>query len=104
MGLVLDSTILISAERKKLDLSRLLLDQSVTETVLISVVTASELLHGCERAKNEKTRKKRIEFVEGILNYLPIVDFGLSEARGSGVRSLILLSRQEQLSSALLQT
>ncbi|MGR3219121.1 MAG: PIN domain-containing protein [Candidatus Anammoxibacter sp.] len=81
MGLVLDSAVLISAERKKLDLPKLLMDQSATETVLISVITASELLHGCERAKDERIRKKRIEFVEGLLNHLPIVDFGPGEAR-----------------------
>ena len=80
MGLVLDSSILISAEKKKLELSRLLMEQSVTETVVISVITASELLHGCERAANARIRKKRIAFVKGILDYLPIVDFRLGEA------------------------
>ena len=81
MGLVLDTSVIIGAERMKLDLSQLLLEQPVTETVMISVVTASELLHGCERASNRGVRKRRVAFVEAIMEKLPIVDFRLGEAR-----------------------
>lgn len=81
MGIVLDSTVLIGAERKRLDLSKLLLDQPVTETIMISVVTASELLHGCERAATDAIRKRRTAFVESMLQRLPVVDFRLGEAR-----------------------
>ncbi len=81
MGLVLDTSIIIGAERKKLDLLRLLQEQPVTETVMISVVTASELLHGCERASDKTIRKKRAAFVEAILEQIPIIEFKLEEAR-----------------------
>ena len=53
----------------------------LTEKVMISAVTTSELLHGCERASSKRVRKRRVTFVEGILAQLPIVDFRLGEAR-----------------------
>ncbi len=81
MGLVLDTSVIIGAEKKKIDLRHLLIEQPITETVVISVITASELLLGCERASNKSIREKRVAFVEAILDQLPIVDFKIGEAR-----------------------
>lgn len=45
MGAVIDSSVLIAAERGKLDLLRVLADHG-DEPIAISAITASELLHG----------------------------------------------------------
>lgn len=45
MGAVIDSSVLIAAERGKLDLPRVLADHG-DEPIAISAITASELLHG----------------------------------------------------------
>jgi len=39
------------------------------------------LLHGCHRARDRGTRARRLAFVEGLLGALPILTFGLIEAR-----------------------
>lgn len=79
MGLVLDTCILIRAERdnKSFNLNRL----SPDEEVYISVVTVSELLMGVHRADTKARRLKRSAFVEAIINEIPIIDFGVEVAR-----------------------
>jgi predicted nucleic acid-binding protein len=77
---ILDTSVLIAAERGLLRFEAFLLsigDQSVG----ISAVTASELLHGCARATNASVRARRAAFVEGILGLVPVFPFGLPEAR-----------------------
>ena len=51
------------------------------ESFALCSITASELLHGWERAKDSKIKAKRGAFVEGLLSKLAIVPFGLEEAR-----------------------
>ena len=79
MGRLIDSSILIAAERGQLDLARALADHS-DETFCISAVTASELLHGVERL-GAKKRAATQAFVEGILRAVPILPFDLTVAR-----------------------
>ena len=47
----------------------------------ISAITASELLHGCHRAREAAVRVRRTAFVEALLALIPVAPFGLSEAR-----------------------
>jgi len=49
MGVILDSSVLIAAERKRFDLVGFL-SAHANDTIFITAITASELLHGCERA------------------------------------------------------
>jgi tRNA(fMet)-specific endonuclease VapC len=49
MGVILDSSVLIAAERRRFDLIGFLSAHS-TDAIFITAVTASELLHGCERS------------------------------------------------------
>lgn len=80
MGTLIDSSVLIAAERGKLDLEPLLQRQS-EEPVAIAAVTASELLHGVHRQK-PGVRRARIETeIEGLLSLLPVVLFDLPAAR-----------------------
>lgn len=77
MGLILDTSVLIAAERQRFDLEDFLA-ASADDTVAI---TASELLHGVERARTPGIRANRSHFVEGVLDAFPVVPFGLPQAR-----------------------
>ena len=79
MGKVIDSSVLIAAERGHLDLRTALADHR-DETFSISAVTASELLHGVHRVARAK-RATTEAFVEGLLQQLPVLPFDLIAAR-----------------------
>lgn len=80
MGVILDSSVLIAAERGQCRLADLL--ESLGDTpVAIAAITASELLHGVQRAASHGVRMRRSAFVEALLAELPVHPFGLGEAR-----------------------
>lgn len=81
MGIVLDYDILISLERDKEKKFPEILKNHKDEKVFISAITASELLHGVWRAKDEPTQTKRQNFVEKLLSKIPIIDIDISIAR-----------------------
>jgi tRNA(fMet)-specific endonuclease VapC len=76
---VIDTSVLIAAERRQLDL-RAALEDHRDETFAISAVTASELLHGVHRVPSAK-RPATEAFVEGLLQRLPVLPFDLLAAR-----------------------
>lgn len=79
MGLILDTCILIHAEKKN---SSINFDKWQSyEEAYISVLTMSELLIGVHRADTEAKRLKRAAFVEAIINEIPIIDFTPEAAR-----------------------
>jgi len=80
MGIVLDTSVLIASERGKLDLTGLLRSFGSDEPV-IAAITASELLHGVERASDSQRREKREAFVSSFLNSVKVVPFDLQVAR-----------------------
>jgi predicted nucleic acid-binding protein len=80
MAALIDSSVLIAAERGQLkleDISARYADQDVA----LSAVTASELLHGLYRARTAAQRHRRQAFVEGLLAQLPVIPFDLTVAR-----------------------
>ncbi|MFN2120942.1 MAG: type II toxin-antitoxin system VapC family toxin [Anaerolineales bacterium] len=83
MGLVLDTNVLIRAERgvgtegKMLDFT----PWADEGNAYISTITASELLVGVHRAESKARRLKRSAFVESILAAIPVLDFTLETAR-----------------------
>ena len=79
MGLLIDTDVLVLAERGKvgLDLGRYL-DYG---NAFISVLTASELLVGVHRALDEDVRSRRLAFVEGLLSALPVLAVDIETAR-----------------------
>lgn len=80
MGIVIDTSVLIAAERGVFDLPGFL--TSLRDTpIALSAVTASELLHGVHRAKSAAARTQRSQYVESILANIPVLPFGLKEAR-----------------------
>lgn len=80
MGIVIDTSILIAAERGGLRFEPFL-EQAGPEPVGIAAITAAELLHGCHRARTPAMRARRAAFVEALLDIIPVLPFGLAEAR-----------------------
>ncbi|MDP2834254.1 MAG: PIN domain-containing protein [Pseudomonadota bacterium] len=79
MGILIDSDVLILADRRRASL-----DFSPWRQygdAFISAITASELLVGVHRAQTEAQRARRIAFVEGLLAALPALPFDLETAR-----------------------
>ncbi len=81
MGTVIDSSVLIAAERGRLDWAEVLKSLPEDQPVAISAITASELLHGVHRAATAEQRAKREAFVERLLATLPVLGFDLLAAR-----------------------
>ncbi|MBA3807574.1 MAG: PIN domain-containing protein [Solirubrobacterales bacterium] len=77
MACLLDTSILIDAERDAQVLDRL----DDEETQLISVITASELLHGVHRANDSTRRGRREAFVEQMLGAFDVIPITLEVAR-----------------------
>jgi len=80
MGALIDSSVLVAAERGSLDLAALLAKSGDLD-LAISEVTASELLHGVHRASKTRYKPRREAFVERLLRFWPILAFDLVAAR-----------------------
>jgi tRNA(fMet)-specific endonuclease VapC len=63
MAVLIDTTVLVNAERRGESLDRAVGDQDRA----ISVITVSELLHGVHRAQSGAVRARRAAFVEHII-------------------------------------
>ena len=79
MGTLIDSSVLIAAERGRLDLDTALA-AGPDEPVGIAAITASELLHGTHRLSGVRLMQARA-FVELWLGVLPVVPFDLQSAQ-----------------------
>jgi len=84
VGLILDSTVFIDAERRGqtvvMTLERLARRFKDVD-VAISVVTAAELVHGVWRASDASLRARREAFVEEVFARVPARPLGLAVAR-----------------------
>jgi tRNA(fMet)-specific endonuclease VapC len=92
VGIVVDSSVLIAAERGVLDVE-LVLGVNSDESVAIAAVTASELLHGVHQAIEAAQRTRREAFVERLLVELWVVPFDLVVARTHARLSAELASK-----------
>jgi len=93
VGVLVDTSILIDAERHRLDLDQLFatgLDED--EPVAIAAVTASELLHGVHRLRGVKQVRAEF-FVETILQQVPVMPFTLATSRVHAMLSADLAAR-----------
>lgn len=80
MGLLIDSTLLIYAERTRLTPEHLvaeIIEQYGDLELAISAMSAGELLHGCWRADKPEVRARREEFVEAIFSAIPVLPITL---------------------------
>lgn len=80
MGYLIDTSILIENERGRLDLEPYLQKRGASDFFL-SVITASELLHGVHRAQDARMRSRRSAWVEAILERFPLLPIDLVAAR-----------------------
>jgi predicted nucleic acid-binding protein len=92
MDVLIDSSVLIAAERGALDLDALLQAHQADE-VGISAITASELLHGVHRVSSVVRRVQTHALVEQVLARLPVVAFDLDVARVHAMLSAELRSK-----------
>lgn len=80
MGVLIDSSIWIQAERTLASLP-VRLPGREEEDAYLSVITASELLHGVHRAGDAAIRARRLAYVESILSAWPVLPIDLATAR-----------------------
>ncbi len=79
--LILDTTILIGAERRSAVLDDLIDDE---DDVAIAAITAAELLVGVELA-DEGRRRSRQRYVEKVLSTVPVEGYDLDVARAHAI-------------------
>jgi len=80
MGVILDTSVLIEAERREFEIDKL--TENRTEEVFgLSVITVAELLHGVHRSDSTKRRLKRSAYVEKVIELFPIYAFDISLVR-----------------------
>lgn len=80
MGVLIDASVLIEHERGLSDIRPHLANRT-GEEFFLSVVTASELLHGVHRARDASTRTRRSAWVEALLERFALLSVDLPTAR-----------------------
>ena len=80
MGVLIDTSVLIDHERGRIDLVGVI-EGRAEEDFFLSVITASELLHGVHRAVHRGVRARRSAFVEAVLHEFPLLGIDLLTAR-----------------------
>lgn len=80
MGVILDTSIIVAGERGTIRLDAML-ESLGDEAVAIAAITASELLHGAHRGVDAGVRARRAAFAEALLDLVPVLPFGVPEAR-----------------------
>lgn len=87
MGLVLDSTVFIAAERRGLNAHQTLSEiarRLPQEQLAISVVTLMELAHGVARANSPQRAAARRQYIEELESALPVHDITAPIATQAG--------------------
>jgi tRNA(fMet)-specific endonuclease VapC len=80
MAVLIDTSVLIAHERGSLDVEAAIAGRD-DEAFYLSVISASELLHGVHRAHEAGTAARRSAFVEGVLAAFPLVPIDMPVAR-----------------------
>ena len=87
MGIILDSSVIVAAERRGRTVREILEQVKAVrgETEIgVSVVTIAELVHGAYRSKNQEQQERRLEFVERLSSDVPVHPVTLDIARLAG--------------------
>ncbi len=96
MGLLIDTSIFIAYERGRLDLSARLAGRG-SEEAFVSVISASELLHGVHRAVDPAIRARRLAYVEAILARFRVLEIDLAAARSHAELWAYLAARGQMI-------
>lgn len=78
--LIVDTGILIAIEHGQLSSTDTF---NLDDDVVMAAVTAAELVHGAELATGDR-RQQRQEFVESVLDLVPVINYDLAVARTHG--------------------
>jgi predicted nucleic acid-binding protein len=87
LGLLIDSTVCIHAERRRqtpVDLIAEIMERWGDAELWVPVISAGELFHGCWRADTPSRRARREEFIETLLAVIPVIPVTLAIARVMG--------------------
>jgi len=77
---ILDTSVLIAAERGTLSMPRLLRDPAVGAAG-VAAISISEMLQGTLRSARAELRLRRAAFVDALASQVPVLPFGMEEAR-----------------------
>lgn len=80
MGIILDTSVLIEAERGRFDIETFVNGRE-EEPFGLSVITVAELLHGVHRADSSKRRMRRGAYVEKVIEIFSVYPFEITSAR-----------------------
>lgn len=80
MGRLIDTSILIEAEKGRLDIEHHL-TKHIDDDFFLSVISVSELLHGVHRATPPSAAVKRSAYVERTLSRFPVLGIDVPVAR-----------------------
>ncbi len=87
MGIILDSSIIIAAERRGHTVRQILEQIRASQgeiEVGLSVVTITELIHGAYRTRTGEQQQRRLEFIERLSSDVPVHPVTLDIARLAG--------------------
>lgn len=75
LGLILDTSVLVAAERRGLSVDQLLeevLGKVGEVEIAVSAITVAELVHGLHRAQDELMRQRRRSFIDELKRAVPV--------------------------------
>jgi predicted nucleic acid-binding protein len=87
VGIVLDSSVIITAERKAHSVRQILEQVHASQgeiEISLSVVTIAELVHGAYRAKTPEQQQQRLAFIERLCQDVPVHPVTLAIAHLAG--------------------
>jgi tRNA(fMet)-specific endonuclease VapC len=87
MGLILDSSVVVAAERKGLSAAELLENLRATigpETIAVSTISVMELEHGIRRAGDATQAERRRRFLGDVFAAVPAYPLTFAIARRAG--------------------
>ncbi len=87
VGVILDSSILIAAERRGQTVRQILEQVRASQGEIdlgLSVVTVAELIHGAYRSREETRRRRRLAFIDELCRDVPVHPVTLEIARQAG--------------------
>ena len=80
MGTLIDTSVLIAAQRGQIDLDAII-DADGDDDVAVASISAAEMMHGPHRLPNAVARTRAERAVEGLLDTFPILMFDMDIAR-----------------------
>jgi tRNA(fMet)-specific endonuclease VapC len=96
VAVLIDISILVAFERGQLDVASQVAGRQAEEAFL-SVISASELLHGAHRAGDSAIRARRLAFVEAVLTRFTVLEIDLEIARAHAALWSDLAQRGEMI-------